>query len=187
MEVDWFPRSFFKLTITLSPTSASMRGRGHWPLIPMVVLSNWPSGLAVTHPVVKLYTRVAADAEENQNAKHRKRKLDKESTMMSLFLLGKSDKTFNEDVLGEMRGGLDYQDQIRSFDLESFPKVISTKFSNPTGKHELSLPREHEPSDSAPMCDPAADRMIRLSRNLPRSGDIENFSYCSSISSVGRH
>ncbi|KAK5629246.1 hypothetical protein RRF57_004960 [Xylaria bambusicola] len=47
--------------MTLSPTFASIRGIGHSPLMPMVGLSNAPSGLAVTQPMLKSYVTVAAD------------------------------------------------------------------------------------------------------------------------------
>lgn len=59
-EVDWFPRLFFAVMKTLSPTSATMGGIGHWPLIPMVGLSNAPSGFDVTHSMLKSYVTVLA-------------------------------------------------------------------------------------------------------------------------------
>ncbi len=46
--------------MTLSPMFASIRGIGHCPLMPMVGLSNAPSGLAFTQPMLKSYVTVAA-------------------------------------------------------------------------------------------------------------------------------
>lgn len=73
--------------MTLSPTFASMRGRGHCPLIPMVVFSYCPSGFVVNQPAVKLYTRVAAEAYEQKQNVLKYRKLDKERAMAPLYVV----------------------------------------------------------------------------------------------------
>jgi len=54
------PRLFLAFTKTVSPTLASILGIGHTPFIPIVGLSNAPSGFALTHPIVKSYDTVAA-------------------------------------------------------------------------------------------------------------------------------
>ena len=56
----WFPNKFNTLTTRRSPTVALISGKGHWPLMPMTGRANMPSGLAVTHVILKSYVMVAA-------------------------------------------------------------------------------------------------------------------------------
>lgn len=60
--------------MTVSLMLASMRGMGHWPLMPMTGLSYAPSGFARTHPTVKLWVTVAARADQEESRVNAKMK-----------------------------------------------------------------------------------------------------------------
>lgn len=63
-DVDWLPKEFWTLIITLSPRVTSMMGSGHWPLMPITGLFACPSGFAVTQLMSKSCVTVPAHERE---------------------------------------------------------------------------------------------------------------------------